>query len=145
MEEILLSIRRIIADDQALFANGVAASDEVRQAARPGPADPAQKEVPPNAATLGPKRASIHAPEDSARAGVDADPEPSILSAAASASVASAFDALVATRFLRNSDTVAALTQNLLRPMLKAWLDDNLPALVERLVRAEIERIARDE
>jgi cell pole-organizing protein PopZ len=30
-----------------------------------------------------------------------------------------------------------------LRPMLKAWLDDNLPQLVERLVRAEIERISR--
>jgi Protein of unknown function (DUF2497) len=28
----------------------------------------------------------------------------------------------------------------MLRPMLKAWLDDNLPALVERLVRTEIER-----
>ena len=27
--------------------------------------------------------------------------------------------------------------------MLKAWLDDNLPALVERLVRAEIERVSR--
>jgi cell pole-organizing protein PopZ len=27
--------------------------------------------------------------------------------------------------------------------MLKQWLDDNLPVLVERLVRAEIERVAR--
>ena len=31
----------------------------------------------------------------------------------------------------------------MLRPMLKAWLDENLPAMVERLVRAEIERVAR--
>jgi cell pole-organizing protein PopZ len=31
----------------------------------------------------------------------------------------------------------------MLRPMLKVWLDENLPPLVERLVRAEIERIAR--
>jgi cell pole-organizing protein PopZ len=31
----------------------------------------------------------------------------------------------------------------MLRPMLKQWLDDNLPAVVERLVRAEIERVAR--
>ena len=29
------------------------------------------------------------------------------------------------------------------RPMLKTWLDDNLPSMVERLVRAEIERVAR--
>ena len=33
--------------------------------------------------------------------------------------------------------------KDMLRPMLKAWLDDNLPPLVERLVRAEIERVAR--
>jgi len=31
----------------------------------------------------------------------------------------------------------------MLRPMLKGWLDDNLPAMVERLVRAEIERVSR--
>jgi uncharacterized protein len=32
----------------------------------------------------------------------------------------------------------------LLRPMLKSWLDDNLPSIVERLVRAEIERVTRN-
>ncbi len=31
----------------------------------------------------------------------------------------------------------------MMRPMLKQWLDDNLPVIVERLVRAEIERVAR--
>lgn len=31
----------------------------------------------------------------------------------------------------------------LLRPMLRGWLDDNLPAIVERLVKTEIERVAR--
>jgi cell pole-organizing protein PopZ len=31
----------------------------------------------------------------------------------------------------------------MLRPMLSDWLDDNLPKLVERLVREEIERVAR--
>ena len=35
------------------------------------------------------------------------------------------------------------ITQNLLRGMLKTWLDDNLPQLVEKLVREEIERVAR--
>jgi cell pole-organizing protein PopZ len=33
--------------------------------------------------------------------------------------------------------------REMLRPMLKGWLDDNLPGLVERLVRAEIERVSR--
>jgi uncharacterized protein len=33
--------------------------------------------------------------------------------------------------------------QDMMRPMIKAWLDDNLPIVVERLVKAEIERVAR--
>lgn len=35
------------------------------------------------------------------------------------------------------------ITQDCLRPLLKDWLDENLPALVERLVREEIARVAR--
>lgn len=35
------------------------------------------------------------------------------------------------------------MAEEMLRPMLKEWLDDNLPTLVERLVREEIERVAR--
>ena len=38
---------------------------------------------------------------------------------------------------------VSEMAQDMLRPMLKAWLDDNLPSLVERLVREEIERVSR--
>ena len=45
------------------------------------------------------------------------------------------------------SDTAAPggneVVSELLRPMLKAWLDENLPEMVERLVRAEIERVSR--
>ena len=37
--------------------------------------------------------------------------------------------------------TIADLVREEMRPMLKAWLDSNLPPLVERLVRAEIERV----
>ena len=40
----------------------------------------------------------------------------------------------------RSIDQVA---EDMLRPMLQEWLDDNLPTLVERLVREEIERVAR--
>ncbi len=35
------------------------------------------------------------------------------------------------------------MTRDLLRGMIKTWLDDNLPDMVERLVREEIERVAR--
>ncbi|QZZ37256.1 PopZ family protein [Nitratireductor kimnyeongensis] len=40
----------------------------------------------------------------------------------------------------RNFDQMA---EDMLRPMLQDWLDNNLPTIVERLVREEIERIAR--
>lgn len=39
--------------------------------------------------------------------------------------------------------TIEDIVRELLRPMLKSWLDENLPGMVERMVRAEIERIAR--
>jgi cell pole-organizing protein PopZ len=39
--------------------------------------------------------------------------------------------------------TLEDIVRELMRPMLKTWLDDNLPSMVERLVRAEIERVAR--
>ncbi len=39
--------------------------------------------------------------------------------------------------------TVEQLAEELMRPMLRQWLDENLPDMVERLVRREIERMAR--
>ena len=39
--------------------------------------------------------------------------------------------------------SIEDITRELLRTMLKQWLDEHLPALVERLVREEIERVAR--
>ena len=42
-----------------------------------------------------------------------------------------------------NERSVEDVTRELLRVMLKQWLDENLPAMVERLVREEIERVAR--
>lgn len=44
----------------------------------------------------------------------------------------------------RSEATLEGLVQEMLRPMLKAWLDENLPAIVERQVEAEIRRL-RDE
>ena len=40
-----------------------------------------------------------------------------------------------------NGPTIEDIVREELRPLLKAWLDANLPPLVERLVRAEIERV----
>jgi cell pole-organizing protein PopZ len=35
------------------------------------------------------------------------------------------------------------VVRNTLLPMLKSWLDENLPRVVERMVQAEIERVTR--
>jgi uncharacterized protein len=67
----------------------------------------------------------------------------SIISETAGRQVAAAFEELsdaFATNQRRSFDDVA---EELLRPMLQDWLDNNLPVLVERLVREEIERVAR--
>jgi uncharacterized protein len=66
-----------------------------------------------------------------------------LVSAATVAAVDAAFDTLAQSAQPRSGRTVEELVSELLRPMLKTWLDDNLPAIVERLVRAEIERLSR--
>jgi cell pole-organizing protein PopZ len=66
-----------------------------------------------------------------------------LLSRQASAAVDSAFASLTHTVLSQNARTLDDLVKDMLRPMLKSWLDDNLPSLVERLVRAEIERVSR--
>jgi Protein of unknown function (DUF2497) len=60
-----------------------------------------------------------------------------------SEAVDAAFGMLVQTERPHGGRTVEGLVTELIRPMLKTWLDDNLPALTERLMRAEIERISR--
>jgi len=66
-----------------------------------------------------------------------------IISSATAAAVDSAFSALAQTVLVQNAKTLEDLVKEMLRPMLQHWLDNNLPTLVERLVRAEIERVAR--
>jgi uncharacterized protein len=165
MEEILASIRRIIAEDESATQNPPteAASTEPLRAAAP-PAMPAARP----AASAGPamrdeetdgKLAELrgmsrhvprpeHAPaerSDAPGSGLARERAVSdgLLSPATTAAVDTAFHALAQTAPARGGRTVEELVSELLRPMLKAWLDDNLPAIVERLVRAEIERVAR--
>ncbi len=66
-----------------------------------------------------------------------------LISHQTSAAVDSAFQALAQTVLVQNARTLEDLVREMLRPMLKSWLDDNLPGMVERLVRAEIERVSR--
>jgi uncharacterized protein len=182
MEEILASIRRIIADDDA----SKAAPQPARAAApaQPEPSPPiAEPAHPPAAASLEEQAADILDLTESMAAPIpapspmpdpvplfrkidghsdvsfdDAEPKPAmpevaeaprgsmreqLLSHTTSNAVDSAFNALAQTVLVQNARTLEDLVREMLRPMLKSWLDDNLPGMVERLVRAEIERVSR--
>lgn len=191
MEEILASIRRIIADDQATkpaeavpepaSAPAPAPDDDVLDLAevaepvmRPRPvppvaavappdAPPAPKPVPLELDTIDfddieigfdepeaapPEPPAPPAPPPVRQAVPRSAPEPeleleTLISPATDASVNSAFNLLAHTVLSQNARTLEDLVKDMLKPMLKAWLDDNLPVVVERLVRAEIERVSR--
>ncbi len=70
-------------------------------------------------------------------------PSQPILSQSTVSAVESAFNTLAHTVLSNNARTLEDLVKEMLRPMLKSWLDDNLPGLVERIVKAEIERVSR--
>jgi cell pole-organizing protein PopZ len=76
-------------------------------------------------------------------AGAAIDRRDPLLSQETTAAVDSAFNSLAQTVLVQNARTLEDLVREMLRPLLKSWLDDNLPGLVERLVRAEIERVSR--
>jgi uncharacterized protein len=69
--------------------------------------------------------------------------KPAIISASAGRQVAAAFGELSEAFAARSKKTFDDMAEQMLRPMLQDWLDNNLPLLVERLVREEIERVAR--
>jgi hypothetical protein len=73
----------------------------------------------------------------------ESDDDGALISAATTAAVDCAFSTLAQTVPAPNGRTLEDLVREMLRPMLRTWLDDNLPSMVERLVRAEIERVAR--
>lgn len=141
MEEILASIRRIIAEDD---------SEKLGQS----PAESAGVELNPDtaAASLGaartmgdstPQSASQEAASVTQTGAAREGESGGLISSATSAAVDSAFNALAQTVLVQNARTLEDLVREMLRPMLKVWLDDNLPGMVERLVRAEIERVSR--
>ena len=186
MEEILASIRRIIADDDTKPAPAAAAprpaampprapapppeppatsahfdppppepeddildrTEQMAETAEEPPsfqtidgqsdvifADPQPEPPPPPPRTEEPRRASAPPPQQSATE--------RLMSASTSAAVDSAFNTQAQTVLVQNARPLEDLVREMLRPMLKSWLDDNLPGMVERIVKAEIERVSR--
>ncbi|PDS78276.1 DUF2497 domain-containing protein [Rhizobium sp. L43] len=69
--------------------------------------------------------------------------QPTLLSADAGLQISRSFEELAAAIDGAERRSLDEIAEDMLRPMLREWLDDNLPTLVERLVREEIERVAR--
>lgn len=106
--------------------------------------------APPHAAPqpMGPQRATVTslrpppAPEEEMAPGRPGRRK-DLLSPAVDAAVTAAFGSLGDLVLPHQDRTVEDLVKEILRPMLKEWLDKNLPDIVERLVRQEIERVSR--
>jgi uncharacterized protein len=178
MEEILASIRRIIADDDASKSPPKAenpmpppptpmAPSKPAPAPRPVAATPPPVEPVMQQDDLDAMLADVEKPDEkpdvldlteamtaepasvppvtfeSAPMPEPAVERPRLISSSTSAAIDSAFNTLAHTVLVQNARTLEDLVREMLRPLLKTWLDDNLPGMVERLVRAEIERVSR--
>ncbi len=170
MEEILASIRKIISEDgdEAPQADAgpppepapqeepLELLDEVTQAEEPlelteeAPAvDDGEIEIYDAAPDPLPEPEPMFAPEPV----MQPVPEPEIPQPPAAEAILSDFTKSAGVAAFgelsrhvdvpRSNLTVEQMAEELMRPMLRQWLDDNLPDMVERLVRREIERMAR--
>ena len=106
----------------------VLAPPALAPAAEPAPIIPSQPERPAMSASISPQ-SGIASSE---------------ATAAAASSVSNLVRALTSDRGVQTHSggpTIADLVREEMRPLLKNWLDANLPPMVERLVRAEIDRV----
>jgi uncharacterized protein len=156
MEDILASIRRILSEDEVTGSGAAAprsqAAPAEERAADAGilVLDPAMMVSPaPETAAPTPEQVPIPLPPVPQMAPATAVTASLALiapeaAAAAVASVDSLVRALAAERTMQvhsGGPTIEDIVREELRPLLKAWLDENLPPMVERLVRVEIERV----
>ncbi len=167
MEEILASIRRIISEDDAPAETAAAAPEPVVEPA-PEPVfeetsaveDEVLELTEPYEAPVAESIGDLDVADAAPFPAPQPEPAPvydALVGESAAASAASAFAGLAAT-FQKpepvaaapqdlpfvSGNTVEAMVQAMLRPMLKDWLDANLPGIVEAQVRKEVERIARN-
>ncbi|MEQ4596384.1 MAG: DUF2497 domain-containing protein, partial [Methylobacteriaceae bacterium] len=128
LEEPEIAFRPVPIEDGQIDFDAISFDDEDE----PEPPPPVRAAAP-----VEPPRPVPRAPEP------EPTPTERLTSAVTDASVAQAFHMLSNTVLSSQARTLEDLVQDMLRPMLKGWLDENLPSMVERLVRAEIERVAR--
>lgn len=143
MEDILSSIKRIIADDTEKALSAPRIRKEIH-------AQPAVDEFGSRVEPVGfqPQPAAQIEPEDvfelTERAPAE-DAESALVSekaALASRSALESLSTIVVKPAVSGSDTLEGMVRDMLRPMLKDWLDANLPQIVEAMVAREIARIS---
>ncbi len=160
MEEILASIRRIISDDQPAVVEPPAVAPVPHFQAPVQPEAVAEEEVLDLTSPVAhsePVHVQTHF-EHAAPEPVHFEPEiPTVsesfyqevhsqeplITGATDKRVSNSFGSLAHTVLSQNARTIDDVVKEMLRPMLKNWMDENLPSIVERLVRSEIERVAR--
>ncbi|KMS57328.1 MULTISPECIES: DUF2497 domain-containing protein [Sphingobium] len=140
MEEILSSIKRIIAEEgeEAVQAAPRRTRAEAKAVAAPAPVAVEEileltDEVAEEIAMPAPKAAAANAPADDSILSVESE-------VAARHSLSALSSMLVAPKDGQDN-TLDGLVRAMLKPMLKDWLDQRLPALVEEMVAKEIARI----
>lgn len=114
----------------------------------PSDPDPFPVQEPVRSESVFETPAEVHVPEHPSMPTPSYD---SLVGDSASASAASAFAGFASSLKkpepadvqFPSGPTIDEMVRGLLRPMLKDWLDANLPAIVETQVRKEVERIAR--
>lgn len=100
-------------------------------------------EVAPALAAAGGQRVVPRAARGGSGRREGAMPKRALMSPQADADVAASFEDLAKAMMGGNARKLDDVVEDLLRPMLKNWLEGNLPQMVERLVREEIERVSR--
>jgi hypothetical protein len=148
MEEILSSIKRVIEESEASSPVPRARRPMVRTAPPPPRADLDEEVLELNEPAPFPMSARGAEPEPEPEAADVTVPEPraeAILSpstAEASRGALEALSRLVVKPEIGGSDTLEGMVREMLRPMLREWLDAQLPGIVEAMVSKEIARIS---
>ena len=132
-------------DGPVTFRTIDAASDVIFTDRASDPPEPAVRiiEEPRRPVAQAPAPAPRPAPRLAPARASNPMPDRPLISSSTVAAVDSAFNSLAHTVIGQNARTLEDLVKEMLRPLLKSWLDDNLPGVVDRIVRAEIERVSR--
>ncbi|MCC6942602.1 DUF2497 domain-containing protein [Novosphingobium sp.] len=137
VEEILESIKKVIARDSR--AEALTRSETVQERSRAEPVEPAP-----------PSPVEVLELTEAAGDTEGHDEDQGLIADTTAASMRESLAALsmlsqpgVAPQIVRSGETsLEGLVREMLRPMLSDWLEANLPAMVEKMVSAEIARIA---